>query len=111
MMPASGLEYRWRLGEIEITRVLEFEAALFEPTVIHPELTPEMVERRVKRLPRKFAAVHESGSGPSRTLRRDAQWDCFRGESGRTPIRSPRSGCDPNRTSEDQDVLKQRGSN
>ena len=29
--------YRWRLGEVEITRVLEFEAALFEPAVIHPE--------------------------------------------------------------------------
>jgi hypothetical protein len=28
--------YRWRVGEVEITRVLEFEAALFEPGVIHP---------------------------------------------------------------------------
>jgi hypothetical protein len=25
--------YRWRVGEIEIARVLEFEAALFEPTM------------------------------------------------------------------------------
>jgi glyoxylase-like metal-dependent hydrolase (beta-lactamase superfamily II) len=35
--------YRWRVGEIEITRVLEFEAALFEPTMIHPDLTPEVI--------------------------------------------------------------------
>jgi hypothetical protein len=28
--------YRWRIGELEITRVLEFEASLFEPAVIHP---------------------------------------------------------------------------
>ena len=26
--------YRWQVGEIEITRVLEFEADLFEPTVL-----------------------------------------------------------------------------
>jgi hypothetical protein len=32
--------YRWRVGEVEITRVLEFEAALFEPAVIHPEASP-----------------------------------------------------------------------
>src|ERR1700730_16754901 len=37
--------YRWRVGEIEITRVLEFEAALFEPGVIHPETSPEIIER------------------------------------------------------------------
>ena len=37
--------YRWRLGEVEITRVLEFEAALFEPAVIHPEASPEIIER------------------------------------------------------------------
>ena len=37
--------YRWRVGEVEITRVLEFEAALFEPTVIHPEASPEIIER------------------------------------------------------------------
>jgi glyoxylase-like metal-dependent hydrolase (beta-lactamase superfamily II) len=37
--------YRWRVGEIEITRVLEFEAALFEPAVIHPEVCPEIIER------------------------------------------------------------------
>ena len=34
--------YRWRVGEVEITRVLEFEAALFEPAVIHPEASAEM---------------------------------------------------------------------
>jgi len=32
--------YRWRVGEVEITRVIEFEAALFEPAVIHPEAPP-----------------------------------------------------------------------
>ena len=32
--------YRWRVGEVEITRVVEFEAALFEPAVIHPEAPP-----------------------------------------------------------------------
>ena len=37
--------YRWRVGEVEITRVLEFEAALFEPAVIHPEASPEIIER------------------------------------------------------------------
>jgi hypothetical protein len=44
MLPTSG-SYRWRLGEIEITRVLEFEAALFEPTVIHPYVTADIIER------------------------------------------------------------------
>jgi hypothetical protein len=37
--------YRWRAGEVEITRVLEFEAALFEPTALYPEVTPKIVER------------------------------------------------------------------
>jgi hypothetical protein len=37
--PTSRSSYRWRLGDIEITRVLEFEAALFEPAVIHPDVT------------------------------------------------------------------------
>ena len=37
--------YRWQVGEIEITRVLEFEAALFEPGVIHPETSPEIIEQ------------------------------------------------------------------
>ena len=37
--------YRRRVGEVEITRVLEFEAALFEPAVIHPEAPPEIIER------------------------------------------------------------------
>jgi glyoxylase-like metal-dependent hydrolase (beta-lactamase superfamily II) len=37
--------YRWRVGEIEITRVLEFEAALFEPTVLYPEASSEIIER------------------------------------------------------------------
>jgi len=36
--------YRWRVGEIEIARVLEFEGALFEPTVLYPEATHEIIE-------------------------------------------------------------------
>ena len=44
MMPASGL-HRWHLGEIEITRVLEFEAALFEPADLYPDVTPDIIER------------------------------------------------------------------
>ena len=36
---------RWRVGEVELTRVLEFEAALFEPTVIYPDATSEIIER------------------------------------------------------------------
>jgi len=31
MTAISNPNYRWRVGEVEITRVLEFEAALFEP--------------------------------------------------------------------------------
>src|SRR4029077_1609325 len=41
----SSPKYRWRVGETEITRVLEFEAALFDPAVIHPEASPEIIER------------------------------------------------------------------
>jgi hypothetical protein len=37
--------YRWRVGEIEIARVLEFEAALFEPTMLYPEATHEIIDR------------------------------------------------------------------
>jgi hypothetical protein len=40
-----GPIYRWRAGEVEITRVLDFEAALFEPVVIHPEISPEIIAR------------------------------------------------------------------
>jgi hypothetical protein len=35
-METNGPIYRWRVGAVEITRVLEFEAALFEPAVISP---------------------------------------------------------------------------
>jgi glyoxylase-like metal-dependent hydrolase (beta-lactamase superfamily II) len=41
----SAPTYRWRVGEIEIARVLEFEAALFEPTVLYPETTHQIIER------------------------------------------------------------------
>jgi hypothetical protein len=36
MKATSSSIYRWRIGEIEITRVLEFETSLFEPAVIYP---------------------------------------------------------------------------
>jgi Sigma-70 region 3/Metallo-beta-lactamase superfamily len=39
--------YRWHVGEVEITRMLEFEAALFDPAVIHPEASPEIIERHL----------------------------------------------------------------
>jgi hypothetical protein len=42
---ATSPIYRWRVDEVEITRVLEFEAALFEPAVIHPEASREIIER------------------------------------------------------------------
>jgi hypothetical protein len=45
MSATNGPIYRWRVGEIEITRVLEFETALFEPSVIHPEASAEIVKR------------------------------------------------------------------
>ena len=45
MTGTNGLIYRWRVGEVEITRVLEFEAALFEPAVIHPEASSEIIAR------------------------------------------------------------------
>src|SRR6202047_265658 len=34
-----------RVGEVEITRVLECEAALFKPGVIYPEASCEIIER------------------------------------------------------------------
>jgi hypothetical protein len=37
MTAISSPNCRWHVGEVEITRVLEFEAALFEPAVIHPD--------------------------------------------------------------------------
>src|ERR1700740_1442925 len=45
MTAISSPNYHWPVGEIEITRVLEFEAALFEPAVIHPEASPEIIAR------------------------------------------------------------------
>ena len=45
MTAISSPNYRWRVGEVEITRVLEFEAALFEPAVIHPKASPEIIAR------------------------------------------------------------------
>jgi glyoxylase-like metal-dependent hydrolase (beta-lactamase superfamily II) len=41
----SSAIYRWRVGDVEIARVLEFEAALFEPAVIYPEASPKIMER------------------------------------------------------------------
>jgi len=45
MTGTNGPIYRWRVGEVEITRVLEFEAALFDPAVIHPEASSEIIAR------------------------------------------------------------------
>ena len=45
MTVMSSPLYRWRVGEVEITRVLEFEAALFEPAVLYPEVSLEVVRR------------------------------------------------------------------
>ena len=45
MKARSGQIYRWHMGDIEITRVLEFEAALFDPAVVHPEVSAEIIER------------------------------------------------------------------
>ena len=45
MTPTTSPIYRWRVGQVEITRVLEFEAALFEPAVIHPDASPEIIAR------------------------------------------------------------------
>jgi hypothetical protein len=45
MTTMSSPIYHWRAGEVEITRVLEFEAALFEPRIIYPEASPEITER------------------------------------------------------------------
>src|SRR5205814_2305276 len=45
MTAISSPNCRWHVGEVEITRVLEFEAALFEPAVVHPEASPEIIAR------------------------------------------------------------------
>jgi glyoxylase-like metal-dependent hydrolase (beta-lactamase superfamily II) len=45
MSETSNPIHRWRIGEVEITRVLEFEAALFEPAVLHPGVSPEIIKR------------------------------------------------------------------
>ena len=45
MTVISSPLYRWRVGEVEITRVLEFETALFEPAVLYPEVSLEVVRR------------------------------------------------------------------
>lgn len=36
---------RWRVGEVEITRVLEHERPFVEPAGLYPDLTPEVLER------------------------------------------------------------------
>src|SRR5438477_9728889 len=45
MTAISSPNCQWHVGEVEITRVLEFEAALFEPAVVHPEASPEIIAR------------------------------------------------------------------
>jgi glyoxylase-like metal-dependent hydrolase (beta-lactamase superfamily II) len=36
--------HRWKIGDIELTRVLEFEGPFEDPTVLHPGATPELVD-------------------------------------------------------------------
>ena len=55
--------YRWRIGEVEITRVLEFEAALFEPAVLYPEAPSEIIERHCTWLE---PPLMDPASGPAR---------------------------------------------
>ncbi|HYZ40302.1 MAG TPA: hypothetical protein VE687_06705, partial [Stellaceae bacterium] len=45
MTATNGPIYHWRIGEVEIDRVLEFEAALFEPAVLYPGASPQIIER------------------------------------------------------------------
>ena len=45
MKTTSSPIWRWRVGEVEITRVLEFESVLFEPAVIHPAACSEIIEK------------------------------------------------------------------
>jgi len=36
---------KWRVGEVEISRIPEFELPMFDPFFIYPALTPEMLEQ------------------------------------------------------------------
>ena len=72
--------YRWRVGEVEITRVVEFEAALFEPAVIHPEASPKIIEPNV----RLSSSYYTSGSAELLSTSR-ASW-CSLGQTTSPPI-------------------------
>ena len=61
MTGTNGPIYRWRVGEVEITRVLEFEAALFEPAVIHPGASSEMIARHRAWLDLSRGSITTSG--------------------------------------------------
>jgi glyoxylase-like metal-dependent hydrolase (beta-lactamase superfamily II) len=41
----SGIVRTWRIGEVEITRVLEHESPFVLPSILHPDLTPDIVDR------------------------------------------------------------------
>jgi glyoxylase-like metal-dependent hydrolase (beta-lactamase superfamily II) len=41
-MSAAG---KWRIGEVEVSRVIEFEMPLIEPAVLYPDITPDVVAR------------------------------------------------------------------
>jgi Metallo-beta-lactamase superfamily len=45
MKATSSPIYHWRVVEVEITRVLEFETALFEPAALYPEASPDIINR------------------------------------------------------------------
>jgi glyoxylase-like metal-dependent hydrolase (beta-lactamase superfamily II) len=37
--------HRWRIGDVELTRVLEFEGPFEDPMALHPGATPELVDK------------------------------------------------------------------
>jgi glyoxylase-like metal-dependent hydrolase (beta-lactamase superfamily II) len=37
--------HRWRIGDVELTRVLEFEGPFEDPATLHPGATPELVDQ------------------------------------------------------------------
>ena len=41
----SGVVQTWQVGEVKITRVLEHETPFVPPSVLYPDLTPEIIDR------------------------------------------------------------------
>ena len=76
MTGINGSIYRWRVGEVEITRVLEFEAALFEPAVIHPGASSELIAQH-------RAWLEPQGNTIEHGLSAEALGHLFRNQHGR----------------------------